>query len=541
VPSGAQWIDLNENQNYIGRHECSFVQAGNKFYLFGGRESPRRLDAYDYASDTWSTSAPAPEDFNHFQAIEYEGLIWVIGAYKTNSFPNEAVAEKVYVYDPANDEWMEGPSIPASRRRGGGGLQVYNGKFYLVAGNTNGHSGGFVDWFDEYDPRTGQWRQLPNALRPRDHFHAVVIGTRLYAAGGRRTELDNTFGLVVPEVDVYDFTTGAWLTSNRPDNLPEPRAAAATAAFDGKVLLAGGESLASGDALDVVHTLDPSTGNWQQVDSLNFGRHGTQAIVSGQGVYVTAGSPNRGGGNQRNMEVFNQDAPAGIASVAGLLSAPAIVDVTAGTPATVTLQQSGGNQGIFVESITISGPDSSDFAIISGFPSALLIGNGETHNVRIQYSGSENDAEAQVTVLYSGDQVLIVTLNGKLSGQPPAPTPSPPSTSPLDIVDFVIVDAITDDDISSVDSCNGCITTSTAMNIRAVPRGAVGSIRLTLSGPESTNTLENVAPYALYGDNGGDYNEKTLISGTYTVRAQAFSLSGGSGTQGTEASATFSV
>ena len=79
-----QWIDLNENESYTARHECSFVQAGNKMYLFGGRESPRKMDTYDYASNTWSTS-DMPDtglDFNHFQAIEYEGLIWVIGAYR---------------------------------------------------------------------------------------------------------------------------------------------------------------------------------------------------------------------------------------------------------------------------------------------------------------------------------------------------------------------------------------------------------------------------------------------------------------------------
>jgi hypothetical protein len=50
-------------------------------FLFGGRESPRKMDTYDYASNTWSTS-DMPDvglDFNHFQAIEFEGLIWLLG------------------------------------------------------------------------------------------------------------------------------------------------------------------------------------------------------------------------------------------------------------------------------------------------------------------------------------------------------------------------------------------------------------------------------------------------------------------------------
>lgn len=81
------WIDLNEDLSYTGRHECAFVQAGNKFYLFGGRESPQKLDVYDYNSNTWSLGAPVPKPFNHFQATQYQGLIWVIGAFKDNNFP----------------------------------------------------------------------------------------------------------------------------------------------------------------------------------------------------------------------------------------------------------------------------------------------------------------------------------------------------------------------------------------------------------------------------------------------------------------------
>jgi len=43
------WIEKNEEQSYTARHECSFVQAGDKFILFGGRESAQTLDVYDYA------------------------------------------------------------------------------------------------------------------------------------------------------------------------------------------------------------------------------------------------------------------------------------------------------------------------------------------------------------------------------------------------------------------------------------------------------------------------------------------------------------
>jgi len=146
------WFDIDEDESYTARHEASFVQAGDRFYLFGGRENPQILETYDYTSNVWATSASTPIPFNHFQATEYQGLIWVIGAFKDNRFPREAPADNIYIFDPANDVWIEGPEIPSDRRRGSTGLVEYQGTFYVVGGNTVGHNGGFVSWFDSYNP-----------------------------------------------------------------------------------------------------------------------------------------------------------------------------------------------------------------------------------------------------------------------------------------------------------------------------------------------------------------------------------------------------
>ena len=92
------WTDLDEDESYIARHECSFVQAGDRFYLFGGRENPSQLDIYDYSSNTWSQGSPAPKPFNHFQAQEHEGLIWVIGSFESNKFPDEIAYRTMFTF-----------------------------------------------------------------------------------------------------------------------------------------------------------------------------------------------------------------------------------------------------------------------------------------------------------------------------------------------------------------------------------------------------------------------------------------------------------
>ena len=290
----SNWTDKNENENYTARHECSFVQAGDRFYLMGGRENSRTLDIYNYTNDSWTSLVDsAPAEFNHYQATEYQGLIWVIGAFKDNVFPNEAPADFIWAFDPANQEWIQGPAIPTSRKRGSAGLVVYNDKFYIVAGNTVGHNGGYVAWFDEYDPATGIWTPLADAPRARDHFHAMVVGNKLYAAGGRLTGgTGGTFKPLIPEVDVYDFTTGSWSTLPSGQNLPTPRGAPSVANFNGKLVVVGGEvqnelvyGVSTTDALKITEQYDPATGTWTRLADLNFERHGTQAIVSGNGYF----------------------------------------------------------------------------------------------------------------------------------------------------------------------------------------------------------------------------------------------------------------
>lgn len=407
------WHEKNENRSYHPRHEGSFVQAGHEFYLMGGRESSTTIDIYDIENDSWrSLTDINPYSFNHFQAVYYQGLIWVIGAFDTNDFPNETPASNIWMFDPVNEIWIEGPEIPENRRRGSAGLVEYRGKFYIVGGNTDGHDGGYVNYFDSYDPETGEWTVLDDAPRARDHFFAATIGNKLYAVSGRQSGGDEgTFAPVLPEVDVYDFNAQTWSTLPDSLDLPTPRAAAVVNNYLGKLIVAGGEVATNSLALSTTEMFDPLSQSWETLDSLNFGRHGTQGIVSGKGLYVVAGSPRKGGGNIGNMEYFGFDAPNTNPLVESELILPESVLVKKGKPEEITMSLANGQTGLYIQSMALTGENAEDFEITAGeLLSEVLLKAGDSYNLTLDFIGESLSGSANLVITLRNDEEVIVPI-----------------------------------------------------------------------------------------------------------------------------------
>lgn len=406
-----KWIDKNENENYVARHECSFVQAGDKFIMFGGREKAQQLDVYDFTTDTWSKGGNAPKEFNHFQATFYEGFVWVIGSFKTNNFPKEVPADYIWLYFPPTKAWIQGPEIPKDRRRGGSGLVVYNDKFYVIGGNTIGHDGGFVNWFDVYDPKANTWTILEDAPNARDHFSGVVANTKLYALGGRHSGGESgVFKPLIAPVDVYDFKTETWSALKKP--LPTPRAAPGVALFHNEILVMGGEGEQKGPAYKLVEAYNLKTNSWSRKADMHYPRHGTQAIVCGEGVYIAGGSPVRGGGRQHNMEVYSKDAPKGTAILPSKLKGPKKKCVPVSKVAKIKLKSLGGNSGCFINSISIEGDNSDAFMLLS-YLNLTLIKSEDNAVIEVKHLGQHKKEKAKVAITYNNDSKIEIDLVSK--------------------------------------------------------------------------------------------------------------------------------
>ncbi|MGY0391618.1 Kelch repeat-containing protein [Bizionia sp. KMM 8389] len=414
------WVEIDESENYSARHECGFVQAGNKFLLFGGREDSQTVDIYDYTTNSWTRGASAPFEFNHFQAQSYQGLIWVIGAFKTNVPNPEQNADYIYMYNPALDQWIQGMEIPDSRKRGSAGLVIYNNQFYLVGGNINGHSGGYVSYFDSYNPNTGIWTALDNAPHARDHFQACVYQDKLFAIGGRLTGgPGGLFEPQVPEVDIYNFETHTWSTLSSNLNLPTPRAGLGVTLFDNEIFTLGGETTynrPNNGQVASVESFNPETNTWTTRSDLNYPRHGFQPINSGNAIYVLAGSS--GGVPIRNMEYYGSGTPSGTAHVSSVFSASTNqiefeYDENSETiPLPVTLLNTDGTTGTYIDRIDISGMN---YSLGNNYTNLLINANSNLTVTPIFTPTNTDTSYGTLTVTYNNNSTLIINLLGTLN------------------------------------------------------------------------------------------------------------------------------
>jgi N-acetylneuraminic acid mutarotase len=298
------WQIVNTQNKIDGRSECSLVAVKGKLYLIGGDGPAEPVEVYDPANNSWSKKVTAPCVMHHLQAVALGTKIYVLDAFYEGGFPQQTPNPNVYCYDTQTDSWQKLAEIPADRRRAGAGEAVYNGKLYLVCGITHGHSSGTNAMFDEYDPATNTWKQLPDAPHIRDHSMAVVVGDKLYAVGGRNTSYrdpDNKipfFRMVMLDVDVYDFKTGTWSTLNA--KLPMGTGGGTAVNLNNKIYYIGGEratdTTQNGPQKDVF-VFDPAQpAAWTRAASVNLARNGVGGTVLDHQIYIAGGAGGGPGG-----------------------------------------------------------------------------------------------------------------------------------------------------------------------------------------------------------------------------------------------------
>lgn len=449
LAQAGRWAMLAQANTPIPREECSFAQAGGKFYLLGGRGvSP--VQEFNPATRTWRNLKNTPVEMNHFQAVSMGGLIYVIGAFG-GAYPHEVPVPNVYVLDPLGDTWVKGPAIPPARLRGSAGLVEHQGKLYSVLGIRDGHSTGWVPWLDEYDPATNAWKALPDAPRERDHFQAAVCNGRLYALGGRRSGKPDIFA-DLEKVDVFDLATlaaggtGGWSTLPSPgSDLKIKRSGSIVVSLGEEVIVAGGGSTTNGNlAHSQTDALNARTHAWRSLAPLNRGRQVTGGFVNNGALYVASGSGGSGGSPTLNTQEawFPGDStnPTGEALVAGRVAAAGdespfnlgLAPSGQTLTRTLSLRHSSGNQGVLVGDVKVVGD--AGFKVNSALVYPFLVRPGYPVSIELSYASAGTvppETYLEVTLAIPAGVVVKLPLEANKkavavlrdAGAPPAPQP----------------------------------------------------------------------------------------------------------------------
>jgi N-acetylneuraminic acid mutarotase len=275
------------------RTEVTAASVAGKAYLIGGFSAPKLVnildlsitdlvEEYDTVADRWRTMSSMPAKLHHAAAVSVGERIYVIGGFTKSLLSVWEPVASLYIYHPASDTWVEGPSMPTAR--GALAAVEVNGGILAIGGYTNDANSSAVEM---YDPTVQTWRKLPALPTPRDHLAAAVCNGKVFAIGGR---LDRDYSRNLPIVEVYDPQTDTW---TKAAELPTARSGMTAAVIDDVIYVLGGESPAGTFALNEAY--QAKTGRWITMSPMPTSRHGLGSAAVGRELFAMGGGPKPGG------------------------------------------------------------------------------------------------------------------------------------------------------------------------------------------------------------------------------------------------------
>ena len=316
--SAGIWAEQSPYPIAIWGHAVASV--GGNVYSFGGivNNSPV-ANAYKYnpVTNTWTSIAPLPQPRGWFSATSDGTYIYLLGGEDQN-FNTTAT---LWRYDPISNTYntsLPSYTIPTYFHA----CAYLNGKIYRIAGRAIG-----TDFHVEvYDIATNTWSMAANYPFANHSLMAVALGNYIYAGGGNASP-DKTWR--------YDPSTNTWDDAAIAD-LPAGRTVAASGAYNGRWILAGGDVNFAISTSAIAW--DPATNTWCDLPNMIQARDYLAGATAGQSLYAVAGASAPGTGTNDNQQYTETGlaTPTPTATPTATATATATVTPTATATATPT-------------------------------------------------------------------------------------------------------------------------------------------------------------------------------------------------------------
>jgi len=249
------------------------------------------VEAYNPATNRWTTKASLPIGLHHAGAAALEGHVYIAGGFIKSGVSIWNPSKRLFRYSPKTNQWEERASLPTAR--GGLAVTVLQGKLYAISGYDGELN---PDVVEVYDPLIDSWASVASLPTPRDHLTAVTVEDRMYAIGGRvKQDYHHNLGTV----EVYDPVLNQW--ESRP-SMPTARSGITAGVRNEWIYVFGGES--ENGTFDANERYSPRLNRWEVMAPMPTARHGLGAAVVGEYVYVISGGPTPGGSYSNLNEIF---------------------------------------------------------------------------------------------------------------------------------------------------------------------------------------------------------------------------------------------
>jgi N-acetylneuraminic acid mutarotase len=238
--------------------------------------------------------APMPEAVTSFGAVTADGWLYVFGGHKgeRHDYSADMVSGAFHRLNLRHGRAWE--KLPAAAPSQGLPLVTHDGKIYRIGGMAAGNAAGAkqdlfsTTHFQRFDPKHAQWENLTPLPAPRSSHDAVVMGDKLYVAGGWSLAGGTNKAVWPASALVLDLKNPR--TGWREFPQPFQRRALALAAQGTRLYAIGGMDSDNATTL-AVDIYDTVTGQWSQGPELPAGKFkgfSCSAITQGGRLYANA-------------------------------------------------------------------------------------------------------------------------------------------------------------------------------------------------------------------------------------------------------------
>jgi len=272
------------------RYRPAVALLGGRLYAIGGSDGHSVVasaEVLDLSTGGWSTAPSLPHPVQAAAStVDALGHIDVAGG-----ADNTGNVNTLYIFDGAS--WHSGASLPEPTADMNGTLGP-DGNVYVIGG----YDQTWVTTVQVYDPRQDSWSLGASLPAPTCCSGAVTAGRRLYALGGAAGTGAPTARVAIGRLSQYPAPTAtvglSWDTSRT--SLPQGRSRAAVAVGrDGNIYAFGGLAFShpngvyTGDETATTDIYHPLTNTWTQGAPLPAAREGARAVTLPDGRIAVLG------------------------------------------------------------------------------------------------------------------------------------------------------------------------------------------------------------------------------------------------------------